>query len=225
MSTRRIRIAVDGPASSGKGTVARLVARSLGYAYVDTGAFYRAVGLACLRAGLSTEDDDACGALARSVVLDVLPSDAGQRILLDGEDVSEAIRTPEVGMAASDVAALPQVRGALLAQQRRMGAAGGVVMDGRDIGTVVMPDAELKVFLDASLQVRAERRHLELARRGTPQDFEAVRDELRIRDEQDRHRAVAPLRQHPDAMYVDSTDKTAEQAAAEVVAEARRLGA
>ena len=221
---RRIRIAVDGPASSGKGTVARMVAAALDYAYVDTGAMYRAVGLACLRGGVDTDDAEACGAQARDHEVSFLPSVEGQRVLLDGEDVTDEVRTPEVGTAASAVARHGPVRAALLEQQRSFAADGGVVMDGRDIGSVVLPDAELKIFLTASLGERARRRHAELVVRGVGRSLEDVTAEIAARDAQDSGRAVAPLTRAADAVPLDTTHKTAEEAAEVIVSEARRLG-
>ena len=223
-SPRRIRIAVDGPASSGKGTVARMVAAALGYAYVDTGAMYRAVGLACPRGGVDTDDADGCGAQARNHEVGFLPSEEGQRVLLDGEDVTDEIRTPEAGTAASAVARHGAVRAALLDQQRSFASGGGVVMDGRDIGSVVLPDAELKIFLTASLGERARRRHAELVARGVDRSLEDVTAEIAARDAQDSGRAVAPLTRAADAVPLDTTQKTAEEAADVILAEARRFG-
>ncbi len=196
-----ITIAVDGPGSSGKGTVARGVAEALGYQFVDTGAMYRAVGLLSLRSGLDVRDEGATSLLAQRLQFRFAFDGGRLRVEVDGEDVTSAIRGEDVGAAASAVAVHPAVRGALLGLQRYLGAAGGVVMDGRDIGTVVLPDAELKIFLDASLDERARRRWLEHPER----DFVAVRDELAARDLQDTTRAVAPLRCAADAVRLDST--------------------
>lgn len=198
---RELTIAIDGPASSGKGTVARKVAETLGYAYVDTGAMYRAVGLAALRAGVSPTDAARTTEIARALHFGFDWHKGKLRIIVDREDVSAAIRNEEVGKAASAVAVHPGVRAALLQTQRDLGAGGGVVMDGRDIGTVVLPDADLKIFLDASLAERARRRHGELA----GSTYEQVYAELAARDAQDSGRATAPLRQADDAVRIDST--------------------
>lgn len=206
-----ISIAVDGPGSAGKGTVAKSVARSLGYQYIDTGAMYRAVALVSQRSGIPWNDEPAVAEVARGLSFyfgwdgDVL------RVVVDGEDISTVIRKDGIGRGASDVSALPAVRAALLELQRNLGAGGGVVMDGRDIGTVVLPDAQLKVYLDADLDVRARRRHDELLRRGEVVSFQQVRAGLAFRDKQDSERAVAPLKQADDAVYVDSTSMSPAQ--------------
>jgi cytidylate kinase len=198
---REITIAIDGPASSGKGTVARRVASQLGYAYIDTGAMYRCVGERMLALGLDPRDAAAAERVARGMRVGFDWHGGQLRVLRGGEDVTPAIRTEAAGRAASAVAVHPGVRAALLEAQRAMGAGGGVVMDGRDIGTVVLPNAELKVFLDASLDERARRRHLE-----TPgSDYETIRRDLAARDAQDSGRAAAPLRRADDAVRIDST--------------------
>lgn len=203
--SRAICIAIDGPASSGKGTVARRVARALDYQYVDTGAMYRSVGLVALERGVALDDGPALGALASGLRFGFAWTLDGLRVLLDGRDVSTSIRAERVGNAASAVAVQPEVRAALLDLQRGLGADGGVVMDGRDIGTVILPGAELKVYLDASLDERARRRHQELLERGVDVSYDAVREELRLRDAQDSGRAVAPLCAADDAVVLDST--------------------
>ncbi len=224
--TAPIAIAIDGPASSGKGTVARIVAAALGYAYVDTGAMYRGIGLACLRAEVDLDDAEGCGAVAGAHRISFRhDQSAEQRVLLDGEDVTGAIRTPEAGGAASSVARHGPVRAALLDQQRAMGRDGSVVMDGRDIGTVVLPDAGLKVFLTATLEERARRRCLELSRRGSPVPLDEVSAEIAARDKQDSSRAVAPLAKAHDALELDTTNLSAGEAAEHIVTVARkRLG-
>lgn len=223
--SRGICIAIDGPASSGKGTVARQVARALGYAYVDTGAMYRCVGLVALRRGVDMHDGLGLGTLADGLHLAFSWSVDGLRVELDGEDVSDEIRSEEVGQAASTVGTHAQVRAALLGLQRGLGSDGGVVMDGRDIGTVILPDAELKVFLDASVEERARRRHAELCRRGLDVQLDAVLAELRTRDAQDSGRAVAPLRAADDAVVVDSTGLAPNSVVAAVLRLARDRGA
>lgn len=205
---RPITIAIDGPAASGKGTAARGVAEKLSYAYIDTGAMYRSVALAAQRAGLDLSDEATVGALARTLTIRFDWAPGGLRVSLNGEDVSTAIRAEAVGAGASAVATLPAVRAALLDQQRALGAEGGVVMDGRDIGTVVLPNAELKVFLDANLDERARRRHGELQRRGQRVSLDEVRADIAARDEQDRGRAAAPLCAAADAVVLDSTHLT-----------------
>ncbi|MDP2314332.1 MAG: (d)CMP kinase [Pseudomonadota bacterium] len=204
---RELTIAIDGPASSGKGTVARRVAESLGYAYVDTGAMYRAVGLHTLRAGADPTDPVATTGIAGSLHFGFDWHKGQLRIIVDREDVTTAIRNERVGGAASAVAVHPGVRSALLQTQRDLGAGGGVVMDGRDIGTVVLPDADLKIFLDAALEERARRRHAELP--GSVLD--EVRGELAARDAQDSGRRTAPLRQAEDAVRVDTTGHTIDE--------------
>ena len=214
-------IAVDGPASSGKGTVARLVAMELGYAYVDTGAMYRAVALTAIRENIDQRDGPALGARIAGMGFGFGFDDGRFTISLDGEDISRAIRTQEVGAGASLVAVQSEVRSALLDTQRALATSQGVVMDGRDIGTVVLPDAELKVFLDADPGVRARRRHAELVGRGVEVSYEEVRAELAARDAQDSGREHAPLSRAADAVLIDCTQLTPEQVAAQVVNMAR----
>ena len=215
---RRITIAIDGPAASGKGTAARSLAAAIGYAYIDTGAMYRSVALAALRAGLSVRDNEAVGALARTLDIGFSWQDGQLRVRLGDEDVSTAIRDEAVGAGASAVATLPEVRAALLDQQRALGKAGGVVMDGRDIGTVVLPDADLKVFLDARLAERARRRHEELMGRGKAVTLEEVQADIAARDAQDRGRSTAPLCAAADAVVLDSTDLSPHEVVERVLA-------
>lgn len=198
---RELTIAIDGPASSGKGTVARRVAESLAYAYVDTGAMYRAVGLHALRTGVDPTDAEGTTSIAESLRFGFDWHKGKLRVLSGRDDITVAIRNEWVGSAASAVAVHPGVRTALLQTQRDLGAGGGVVMDGRDIGTVVLPDADLKIFLDAALEERARRRHAELP----GSTYEGVRDELEARDAQDSGRQTAPLRQADDAVHLDTT--------------------
>ncbi|MEQ1504033.1 MAG: (d)CMP kinase [Myxococcota bacterium] len=202
---RKIAIAVDGPGSSGKGTVARAVADALGFQYVDTGAMYRAVALIARRRGIDWDDAPGVAAVARGLGFAFDWDGGALKVAVDGEDLTRAILSDDVGQGASRVSRHPEVRDALLGLQRALGEAGGVVMDGRDIGTVVLPNAALKVFLDASLDERARRRFDELVARGEPAEFGVVREALSARDRQDRDRPVAPLRAAPDAVIVDTT--------------------
>lgn len=200
---------------SGKSTLARRVAAMLGYIYIDTGAMYRAVAFKASRSGLSFDDASAENlvALARDSRIDLRAIDGAQQVLLDGEDVTAAIRTPEVAQAASKVAVNPGVRHVLVAEQRRAGESGGVVMEGRDIGTVVFPDAQLKIFLTASPEVRAQRRWREHQQKGDAIDLSRTLDEIHQRDRRDRERATSPLVQAEDAVLVDSTAMESEEVA------------
>jgi len=210
-------IAIDGPAGSGKTTVARLVAEKLGLRYIDSGAMYRAVTLKCLREGIALDDGQRAAEMAASAKIQFVPGPNGQMILLDGEDVDEAIRGHQVTLAVSPVSALSGVRKAMVALQRRMAAEGGVVMEGRDIGTVVFPDADLKVFLTASPEVRARRRHTELATNGVKADLAQLAREIQERDRQDSTRNDSPLRQAEDAVLLDTDPLTAEQVADRII--------
>jgi cytidylate kinase len=214
---RSLTIAIDGPGSSGKGTIAKIVARELGYQYIDTGAMYRSVALVAQRQGVSWEDAEELGELTRGLAFAFAFSGEALTVSVNGEDVSGLIRTPEIGRGASDVSRHGPVRTSLVEVQRSLGDAGGVVMDGRDIGTVVLPGAELKVFLDASLDERARRRHRELLDKGQGTSFDDVRTSLAARDHQDRTRAIAPLVAAEDAVVLDSTDLTIEGSAAVVL--------
>ena len=202
-------IAIDGPSGAGKSTLARAVAGKFGFLYVDTGAIYRTVGLSALRAGVDPKDPAAVTALLPETRVELAHADDGlQHMYLNGEDVTEQIRTPEVSMAASAVAAYASVRAFLMDAQRDLAKAHNVVMDGRDIGTVVLPDADVKIFLTASAQERAWRRTLELSKRGTPKPYEEVLAELEARDRDDANRTEAPLRQAADAVRLDNTQLT-----------------
>ncbi len=205
-------VAIDGPAGAGKSTVASAVARRLGFTRIETGALYRAVALLALRQGVRLDDEAALARLAEGLDLHFDPRpDGTNRVLLDGGDVTEALRAPEVSEAASRVAALPAVRAALLGLQRRLGRSGGVVLEGRDIGTVVFPDAEVKVFLTASPQERAARRLAQLRARGVQADPEQVLEAIERRDAQDAGRSVAPLVAAPDAVVIDSTGRSVDE--------------
>lgn len=205
-------IAVDGPSGAGKSTLARMLARALGYLYVDTGAIYRTVGLAAARRGISAGNAEQVIPLLGELQIDLQYGEDGlQHMYLDGEDVSDIIRRHEISRYASSVSALPEVRAFLLQMQRDLAARQNVIMDGRDIGTVVLPGADLKIFLTATAEDRARRRHMELLERGEDCDYESVLRDVAARDEMDTRRAAAPLRQAEDALLVDTTGYSLEQ--------------
>lgn len=208
-------IAIDGPSGAGKSSLARAAAAQFGFIYVDTGAIYRTVGLAAYRRGLDRHDENAVKAMLPELKIEMRYNKAGeQRMLLNGDDVSAEIREPEISICASDVSALPAVRAFLLEMQRQMAREHSVIMDGRDIGTVVLPQAELKIFLTASAKARADRRLLELRRKGIESSFEEVLRDIEYRDEQDTARAAAPLKKADDAVLVDTSDIDFEQSLA-----------
>jgi cytidylate kinase len=229
MSRMRPVVAIDGPAGAGKSSVTKRVAQALGYLIVDTGALYRTVALAVQRAGVSFDDAEQVGTLAESLVardaVALVGNADGTRVLLDGEDVSGSIRTPILSQGASKVSAQPRVRAALLELQRAGGRQGGVVLEGRDIGTVVFPDAEAKVFLTASVDERARRRFEELKASGVNVEFHGVRAEVVERDQRDSSRPIAPLRQAPDAMVLDSSTLSIDQVVARIVAHVQAIEA
>jgi CMP/dCMP kinase len=204
---KRVIVAIDGPAGAGKSTLARRLAARLGYLYIDTGAMYRAVALWAIRENISLDDAPRLEQLAAHAVIRLSDS----RVELNAEDVTVAIRAPEIGDAASRVSALPAVRKAMVRQQQQMGETASVVMEGRDIGTVVFPFAEVKIYLDAEPRVRAERRLRDLEARGEAASLDEVELEIRRRDDRDRTRADSPLMQAPDAIYFDSTGLTADE--------------
>lgn len=204
-------VAIDGPAGTGKSTVSARLARHFGFTLLDTGAIYRTLAVAAREEGSALDDEPALARLAAELPIAFVWDGSDNRVLLDGEDVSARIREPWVGNAASAVSALPAVRTALLGLQRRLGASGGVVAEGRDIGTVVFPDAEAKFFLTATAEERARRRVLQLAESGTTVSYEETLAAQRARDEADSNRAVAPLRQAADAVLVDSTALTLDE--------------
>ena len=214
-------IAIDGTAASGKSTIGRLLAERLGYLYLDTGAMYRAVTWVALQRGLDIADEEAVTALAEAVEIEVVPPTANDErqytVYADGEDVTWQIRRPEVDANVSPVSAYPGVRRALTAQQRRIGHRGRVVMVGRDIGTVVMPNADLKIYLDATVEERARRRYREILARGESADYGEVLAAMRRRDKLDSEREVAPLRPAKDAVIIDTTDLTVEEVLARVM--------
>ena len=199
-------IAIDGPGGAGKSSLAKAVAKKLSILHVDTGAIYRTIGYAAFARGLNAKDESQIAPLLKTIRIDMAFDEAGrQKMLLDGKDVSREIRLPEISMYASNVSALPCVRAYLLEMQRDIARKRSVIMDGRDIRTVVLPDADLKIYLTASAEERARRRCLELSERGTPEPYEAVLREINERDEQDMHRAIAPLREAADAVRLDTS--------------------
>lgn len=200
-----IAIAIDGPAGAGKSTIARRLAAELGFIYVDTGALYRTIALSMLRRGIDLHDAQKVKQALSGAVVDVCYSEDGQHVLLNGEDVSALIRTPEVAMSASVVSAIPDVRKFLFDLQLSLAEKNHVVMDGRDIGTVVLPKAQVKIFLTASPEERARRRFEELQAKGDPISYEQVLEDVRRRDDQDANRAVAPLKPAEDAVLLDTT--------------------
>ena len=215
MSNKPFSIAIDGPAGAGKSSVAKAVAAELDAMYLDTGAMYRAFGLYMLRKG-ATQDPEAIVAAVDDVDITVEFIDGAQHIFLGGEDVTQAIREPEVSMAASDVSAVPEVRERMVALQRRIAEGHDVIMDGRDIGTKVLPNATLKIYMTASAEERARRRCLELEQKGSPEPYEKVLEEMKARDYQDTHRAASPLRPADDAVTVDTTNRSFEECVAEI---------
>ncbi len=204
-------IAIDGPAASGKSTTARLVAERLGYLHVDTGAMYRAVALKVLRQRIGVHERERIAALMSATSVALKLRDGASRVLLDGEDVTDAIRTPEVSKGVSPVSSYPEVRRAMVREQRFLGAEGGIVMDGRDIGTVVFPEADLKFYMVAGIEARARRRQKELAVKGTDLPLDAVLKDIQERDSRDAGRAVSPLRRADDAIEIDTSVMTIEE--------------
>lgn len=215
---KNFAVAIDGPSGAGKSTLARSVARELGAVYVDTGAIYRTVGYCAWRQGIDPEAaEEICALLPEIQITMDYDAEGLQRMYLNGEDVTKEIRLPQISMYASRVSALPEVRAFLMDMQRDMARRHSVVMDGRDIGTVVLPQADVKIFLTASVEDRARRRWEELKDRGTPKDFDELLEEIRQRDYNDAHRAAAPLRAAEDAVYLDTTGNTFEKSRGQIL--------
>lgn len=203
---KNISIAIDGPAGAGKSTISKIIAKKLGFVYIDTGAMYRAVALYAIRNGINSKNTD--GKLEKSlddINIDIQYTNQNQHIFLNGEDVTEKIRTPEVSIGASDVSAVPAVRLKLVDIQRDLAKRANVIMDGRDIGTYVLPDADIKIFLTASVEDRAKRRYDELSLKNVECDFESVKKDIEYRDKNDSSRAFAPLKKAEDAILIDTS--------------------
>ncbi len=206
-----INVAIDGPAGAGKSTIARAAAKELGFIYVDTGALYRAVGVYCLRNNITTTDADGVGAVLENITVELKFVDGVQHVYLNGDDVSTEIRLPEASMAASNVSAIPSVRAFLFDLQRDIAAKNNCIMDGRDIGTVVLPNAKVKIFLTADPEERAMRRFIELQEKGSTTTYEEVLADLKVRDYNDSHREIAPLKPAEDSVTVNTTGNTLEE--------------
>lgn len=211
---KKISIAIDGPAAAGKSTIAKMVAHNLGYTYIDTGAMYRCVAYYALRHNVNFHDEEAVNALLKDIKIGMLP---GGRVTLNDEDVTSSIRANEVSMGASIVSSYAKVRSFLVSQQRELAKGGGVILDGRDIGTVVLPHAELKIYQVASIECRAMRRHKENLERGIPSDLEEIKKEIADRDHADMTREVSPLKKADDAIELDTSDMTLDEVVAHVM--------
>lgn len=206
-----VNVAIDGPAGAGKSTIAKAVSKKLGYIYVDTGALYRTIGLNALRNNIDTKDEEKVTKTLNDIKVELKFIDGTQSVYLNGENVSEAIRTPEASIAASNVSALPPVRKYLFNLQQNIANNNNCLMDGRDIGTVVLPNADVKIFLTASAEERANRRYKELIEKGSQVKYDDVLKEMIERDYQDSHRKIAPLKPADDAIILDTTEKTLEE--------------
>ncbi len=217
MNNNIINVAIDGPAGAGKSTVSRAAAKAVGYIYVDTGALYRAVGVNALRKGVDTKDKPAVAATLSDISVDLVFENGEQKVLLNGEDVSSEIRTPPASMAASDVSAVPEVRAFLFDLQRDIAKRNSCIMDGRDIGTVVLPNAQVKIFLTASPEERAMRRYKELIEKGSEVDYKEVLEDLVQRDYNDSHREIAPLKPAEDGVILDTTGLNLEETINEII--------
>lgn len=211
MADNVINVAIDGPAGAGKSTISRAAAKASGFIYVDTGALYRAIGVNALRKGIDTKDKSAVAATLSDISVDIVFENGEQKVLLNGENVSSEIRTPPASMAASDVSAVPEVRAFLFDLQRDIAKRNNCIMDGRDIGTVVLPDAQVKIFLTASPEARAMRRYKELIEKGSDVEYKDVLEDLIQRDYNDSHREIAPLKPAEDGVILDTTDLNLEE--------------
>jgi cytidylate kinase len=214
---KRLTIAIDGPSGAGKSTVAKSLAKRLGYLYIDTGAMYRAVALKGKEKSVDPEDESTLCQLASSLSFTFVTEREETHVLCDGEDVTEAIRLPEISRLASDISKKKGVREASVQKQREAGRGGGVVLEGRDIGTVVFPDADVKFYLDAEIEVRGRRRFNELAQKGIKVDFKETLEEVMQRDHSDMHRVYSPLKKADDAVLIDSTHRSVEEVVEEMV--------
>lgn len=219
-----MNIAIDGPAGAGKSTVAQQIASTLGYVYIDTGAMYRALAWAALQADISTQDEEAVAELLQTAQIELKRIDGSQRVFWNKRDITQEIRTPDVSNNASIVASHGMVRQLMLTLQRNMAKQGNIVMDGRDIGTHVLPDAELKIFLTASIEERAQRRYSELIAKGYEADLNQLKQEIAERDKRDSEREVAPLRQAEDAILVDTTGQSIEEVVNQILEISKRIG-
>ncbi|MFC5559637.1 (d)CMP kinase [Ureibacillus thermophilus] len=218
---KNIQIAIDGPAGAGKSTIAKIVAEQLGFTYIDTGAMYRATTYKALKENIKLDDEKKLEEMLLRTNIDLKPSPNGQLVFVDGEDVTEKIRSNEITANVPQVAALGKVREILVAKQKELAKDGAVVMDGRDIGTHVLKDAELKIFMSASVEERARRRQLDNEKRGIPSDFEKLKAEIALRDQKDMEREISPLVQANDAIYLDTTDLTIDEVAEKILSMAK----
>lgn len=221
-----INVAIDGPSAAGKSQISRLVAKEMNYVYIDTGAMFRSLGLKALENNIDIKNDteSVCGMLSETT-LDIRRENGEQKMILDGRDVTELIRTPEVSVAASDIAVIPSVRDWILVIERSLASKYDCVMDGRDIGTSVLPDADVKIFLTASAEKRAERRFAELKQKGIDTDYASVLKDMIYRDEQDANRKVSPLKKADDAIVADTTDLTFDESVSRVLSIVRKVTA
>jgi cytidylate kinase len=214
---KRLTIAIDGPSGAGKSTVARFLAKRLGYVYIDTGAMYRSVALRVKEKGISPEDELALNQLASSLHITFITEGEQTRVCCDGEDITSAIRSPEISRLASSISKQKGVREALVQMQREMGKEGGIILEGRDIGTVVFPDADVKFYLDAKSDERVRRRYHEMVAKGVKADFKETQEDLVQRDHHDMHRTHSPLKKANDALFIDSTHRPVEWVVEEMV--------